>query len=141
MATPNPTFNPMATTNAFGLFSTTMSGLVQGVAHPDPATRFALAQGYLKSSEVLPMWGGVGIFENVPLSTGDQSRGGEVGRATGLRTYDTLILHAQRNARPQALAALRLNSFHCAPIQTLNRRNLRAKKNNSTGAPGGRQNL
>lgn len=74
------TINPMLTTNDLGSFSVESDGLVQGVAMDDPATRFALAAGYLKSDETLPMWGGVGIFEFIPLAlTGPL--GGQVGRA------------------------------------------------------------
>ncbi len=93
MTTPNPSINPYKTTNAAGLFSISESGLVQGVAHPDPATRYALAQGPLATTESLPMWGGVGIFENVPVA-GEGSNGGNVGRAsvltslTGFSVFD-----------------------------------------------------
>lgn len=62
-------FNPMATTNAGGLFGVTSNGFTQGVAHDDPASRFWLAQGYLASTETLPMWGGVAISESLPGST------------------------------------------------------------------------
>lgn len=62
------TLNPIVTTNARGSFGTTWAGLIQGTAFADPSTRNALAGGVLASTETLPMWGGVGISENVPAS-------------------------------------------------------------------------
>lgn len=81
--------NPAITTNAAGLFSVTENGLVQGTAFDDPATRFALAGGILDPTQTLPMWGGVGIYENLPLATAGASTasdtfGGYVGRATSI---------------------------------------------------------
>jgi len=60
---------PMQTTTALGSFSIQSEGLVQGVAYDDPAVRFFLAQGPLATTETIPMWGGVPIVENIPLST------------------------------------------------------------------------
>lgn len=58
--------DPNVTTTASGTFNITATGLIQGTAYPDPATRFALAGGLLATAETLPMWGGVGLFENIP---------------------------------------------------------------------------
>lgn len=78
-------FNPLLTTTAAGTFSVQSDGLVQGTAYDDPAVRNFLAGGLLASAETLPMWGGVGIFEDVAPSSGfDVSLGGQLGRATGL---------------------------------------------------------
>lgn len=60
-------FNPAATTNAAGLFVTTAHGSYPGVYVEDPATRYSLAGGVLASTETLPMWGGVGISEAIPV--------------------------------------------------------------------------
>lgn len=78
--------NPALTSNAAGSFGITWNGLVQGTAFPDPATRFALASGYLALSETLPMWGGVGITEGIPgaANTPSESLGGPITRATSL---------------------------------------------------------
>lgn len=62
----NITINPSLTSVAAGTFNTSSVGLVQGTAYPDPSTRFALAGGVLASTETVPMWGGVGIYEQVP---------------------------------------------------------------------------
>ena len=91
MAT-NISFNPMLTTTNIGGFSTQSNGLVQGVAMDDPAVRFFLAGGVLATTENLPMWGGVGIYANVPaLASSSTSVGAElgplVGRATTLTAY------------------------------------------------------
>lgn len=77
----------MATTTFAGGFSVTEDGFVQGVVMDDPAVRFALAGGILATSETVPMWGGVGIYANVPSLAANQplaSLGPQVGRATGL---------------------------------------------------------
>lgn len=81
--------NPGITTNAAGLFSVTEDGLVQGTMFDDPVARYALSGGVLDPTETLPMWGGVGVFEKVPLSTAGSSTasdtfGGYVGRATSV---------------------------------------------------------
>ena len=65
MTTPNLTFNPIVTTNAAGSFQIESTGYVQGTALDQPAVRFALSGGILATSETLPMWGGVGISENI----------------------------------------------------------------------------
>lgn len=66
MSSAGITINPNLTTSASGTFNIQSAGLIQGTAYPDPATRFALAGGLLASVETLPMWGGVGVFENIP---------------------------------------------------------------------------
>jgi hypothetical protein len=58
--------NPYVQTNAPGMFSIESDGLIVGTAYPDPAARFALSGGWLAQTETLPMFGGVGISENVP---------------------------------------------------------------------------
>jgi hypothetical protein len=57
---------PMATTNANGLFNTNSQGYTQGDAQDDPAVKFALAGGYLGSSVTTPVWGGMPITEEIP---------------------------------------------------------------------------
>ena len=64
--TANLTFNPTLTTSAPGTFGVTWDGLITGTAYPDPSTRFNLSSGVLLNSETIPMWGGVGIYEDVP---------------------------------------------------------------------------
>ena len=79
-------FNPfVVTVGNDGLFNTQSRGLRQGTAYPDPATRYALRQGLLDDTETLPMWGGVGIYENIPGASGgpNPTLGVIVGRATG----------------------------------------------------------
>ncbi len=82
-------FNPMLTTTNIGGFSTQSYGLVQGVAMDDPAVRYALAGGLLATNESYPMWGGVGVYANVPALAGNSTSVGPelgpiVGRATTL---------------------------------------------------------
>ena len=57
--------NPMATTNAKGLFSTNSNGFTQGDALDDPAVKFALAGGTLSTSATVPLWGGIPIAESI----------------------------------------------------------------------------
>lgn len=80
----NVSFNPVLTTNARGTFNISSFGYIQGIALDDPSVRNALAGGYLAEAETLPMWGGVGIYENIPLANRVQALGGAVGRATAL---------------------------------------------------------
>lgn len=76
-------FNPLITTNAQGSFNAQSTGYIQGTALDQPAIRNSLAGGVLASTETLPMWGGVGIFELIPGAAGTPSGvlGGQVGRA------------------------------------------------------------
>jgi hypothetical protein len=60
--------NPMATTNAKGLFSTNSNGFTVGDAQDDPAVKFALAGGVLSTQATSPIWGGVPIQEFVAAS-------------------------------------------------------------------------
>src|SRR5271170_7661398 len=82
----NISYNPQLTTVSSGLFNTQSGGLVQGTAFPDPAIRFKLASGLLATTETLPMWGGVGIFTDIPGVTGGPivPLGTIVGRATAI---------------------------------------------------------
>lgn len=76
--------NPTLTSNFAGGFSTQSYGLVQGIQQDDPAIRFALSGGILATTETLPMWGGVGIYANLPAAGSDTVLGRTVGRATTL---------------------------------------------------------
>lgn len=85
--TANVTFNPYIQTSANnGLFNAQSKGLRQGTAYPDPATRFRLRGCVLSVDETLPMWGGVGIYMDVPgVSGAPRAELGPVcGRATAL---------------------------------------------------------
>jgi hypothetical protein len=82
-------FNPYVTTNKAGLFTAVSDGYVQGIAQDDPVYRNWLVGGVLASTETLPMWGGVGIFENLnvaqlPLANDSNAVGNSVGRATNV---------------------------------------------------------
>lgn len=57
--------NPMATTNALGLFNTNSNGFTQGDAQDDPAVKFSLAGGTLTTAAIIPLWGGVPIVEGI----------------------------------------------------------------------------
>lgn len=85
--TASVTFQPYAQTagNA-GLFNVTSTGLRQGTAYADPSTRYRLRAGLLATTETLPMWGGVGVYANVPGGTSNPSYalGTIVGRAVSL---------------------------------------------------------
>ncbi len=88
------TLNPTQTYNAGGFFNIETTGFIQGTALDDPATRYRLAGGPLAATETLPMWGGVGIVENVPLGGLASSMGGTIKRAlttavlTGFSVFD-----------------------------------------------------
>lgn len=73
-----------------GLFNATSKGLRQGTAYADPSTRYRLRAGILAQSETLPMWGGVGIYADIPGSAStpttvpNTALGTVVGRALSL---------------------------------------------------------
>jgi hypothetical protein len=77
-------FNPMLTNSAAGLFLATTDGLVQGAVMDDPAARYQLAGGILALTETLPMWGGVGIQEDIPFNNNLTGLGPSLQRATTL---------------------------------------------------------
>lgn len=82
----NISYNPYITTVGQGLFQVQSKGFVQGDAMPDPVTRNARRTTQLDINETIPMWGGVGIYENVPGSAGgpNPTLGPIVGRANSL---------------------------------------------------------
>lgn len=81
-------FNPFVqTAGNNGLFNVTSNGLRQGTAYPDPSTRYRLRSGILAAAETLPMWGGVGVYADIPTygSTNPNTAvGSTVGRAVSL---------------------------------------------------------
>jgi hypothetical protein len=85
-------FNPILQTNAPSTFGVSWDGLTQGVAMPDPAVRFQLAGGTLDTAETVPVWGGVGISENVPANpvANIAGSGGRIAIATNLTGGATL---------------------------------------------------
>lgn len=113
--------NPMQTTNAAGSFGTSWNGLMQGTAFDDPASRNYLAGGLVASTETLPMWGGVGIYEHIPGPESNTSPnltlGGLIGRATALTGSKALAgfsvfnqAHAMLNT-PQSPVPVALNNM------------------------------
>jgi|SRR5579872_758483 len=79
--------NPYAQTGGnAGLFNATSTGLRQGTAYPDPSTRYRLRAGLLAQTETIAMWGGVGVYADVPGGSGNPSYalGAIVGRALSL---------------------------------------------------------
>lgn len=76
---------PLSTTVGQGLFADPSAyGLIQGHAQPDPSVYWALRTAILATSETVPMWGGVAIYEDIPGGTGApvSALGPIVGRAT-----------------------------------------------------------
>jgi len=65
----NISFNPMATTNATGLFNTNSNGYTQGDALDDPAIKFKLASGIYAAANTTPIWGGMPMTETVASIT------------------------------------------------------------------------
>lgn len=110
------TFNPVITTVASGGFSVQSQGFVQGMSMDDPATRFALASGVLATTETLPMWGGVGIVENIATSG---SAGGLITRATstaaitGFSTFDQAHnwVNTPQSPVPSAAGSMDVNFY------------------------------
>ena len=77
------TINPFVTTNSLGSFSVQSNGYIQGMSMSEPSIRNSLSGGNIAQSETLPMWGGVGIYENL---VSDSVTGPTIGRATSLAT-------------------------------------------------------
>jgi hypothetical protein len=80
-------FNPYGTSNAGGYFGVTSEGFVQGMFMDDPAIRYQLRAGPVALTETLPMFGGVGVFVNIPNAGTNGSGdvlGPMIGRATSL---------------------------------------------------------
>ena len=81
---------PSQTTAGQGLFNGASStGLIQGQAFPDPATRNALQSGIVSQTETLPFFGGLAITAAIsPISAGGpkQPLGPVLKRATSLAT-------------------------------------------------------
>lgn len=65
----NVPFNPYAITNVQDSFSVQSQGYWQGDVLDDPATRFQISAGVIKSTETLPMWGGLAVTESTPPAT------------------------------------------------------------------------
>lgn len=95
--------SPYITTNNAGSFHTYSDGLIQGMAMPDPAARFALSGGILASTETSPMWGGLPIVESIPAATSaqnTQSLGGSIARATAIAGITGFSVFDQNYAAP-----------------------------------------
>jgi hypothetical protein len=81
-----------------GLFNVKSDGIKQGTAYPDPSTQWRRRQGIVASTETLPMWGGVGVFANIPGTATPTSPaapsyalGTVTGRATALTGASKLV--------------------------------------------------
>jgi hypothetical protein len=108
--------NPYVQTNAAGSFVIESDGLIIGTAYPDPATRYALAHGWLATTETLPMWGGVAISESIPshaVSTNPRDELGSViarstalANITGFSVYDQDYAMVNTPQSPVPLADL-----------------------------------
>lgn len=81
-----PGYNPFIQTSAQGTFNVQSKGLVQGDVYPDPAIRNKRFGGVLSVNETLCMYGGVGIYIDIPGVAGGPAipLGPTVGRATAL---------------------------------------------------------
>lgn len=118
-------FNPQPTTVGQGLFTGKSStGLVQGTAYPDPAVRFQLRGGLISTTETNPMWGGMGIYQDIPGGQGNPNvaLGPIVGRATamtgskplaGFSVFDQAygMINWPQSPVPTALPGMQLMSY------------------------------
>lgn len=113
------TLNPVLTTTAPGTFSITLDGLMQGMAHDDPAVRYQLTGGMLDASETLPMWGGIPISEFIRPATMDNSLRATVKRATSTVNSNGISVFNQNHAMigsvssgvPQAAPGMLVNFY------------------------------
>lgn len=90
MATNNVQFNPIATTNAGGLFPLTSGGYIQGWQEADPAARYALRQGVLSASATQVMIPGSAITAAVNTNSGTQGQFQGSGSLGNVINYATI---------------------------------------------------
>lgn len=62
------TINPQQITNAAGTFTISSDGGMQGMFIDDPAIRNELVSGIVSPAQSTPLWGGMGITENLTTS-------------------------------------------------------------------------
>jgi hypothetical protein len=115
------TINPVITTNAAGTFSTTLDGMIQGMAMDDPAIRFALTGGQLAPTETLPMFGGIPIAEHLPPtgSLTEQALQNSISRATvaippsGISVFNQnhAMINSPQSPVPQADPGMLVNFY------------------------------
>ena len=115
----NP-FGAYTTTNAAGSFNIDSTGYVQGLSLDNPAARQFLNGGVLGPAETIPMWGAVGISENIPGATAspplpNKQLGSQIIRATtvtagvagsitGFSTFDQAYSMVNAPANPVPLS-------------------------------------
>lgn len=76
-------FNPYGTNQPQASFLEETQGYIVGLALDDPSSKNWLAAGYLKSTETIPMWGGVPVSEYVNLlGANAEGLGPQIARAT-----------------------------------------------------------
>lgn len=81
-------FNPYVITNVQDSFSVQSNGFWQGDLQADPAGRFQLAAGVIKSTVTDPIWGGMAISETTPPATpGNQYLGSLLAPATSATDF------------------------------------------------------
>lgn len=113
--------NPVITTNAAGTFTTSVDGLMQGMAMDDPAVRYQLDGGQLAADETLPMFGGIPIAEFLPPTgnTADRSLQNSIKRATatlaptGISVFNQnhAMINSPQSPVPQADAGMLVNFY------------------------------
>ena len=97
-------FNPYITTVAAGSFNVSSEGYVQGMLLDNPVELFKIAGGIVAAGEVLPMWGGIAITENIPsLANNVPSNvlGGAIQRATTVANITGFTVYNQAHAMVQ----------------------------------------
>jgi len=114
--------NPMAVSNAYGFFSTDTDGFIQGEYQFDPVARQYIAGGYLASTVVQPVWGGMAISENIPITGVAQAIGGSIVLASSVANLTGFTVSTQMSnaiivpgaapsvAAPQSVQFARLGS-------------------------------
>jgi len=120
-------FNPFVITNAQDSFSVQSQGYWQGDVLADPAQRFQIAAGVVASTETLPMWGGIAIFEATPPAnsalTGQASTIGRATAATNLAGFSTIAGSFAAPTTPQSTVPLQGTggSFNFVRLGSLSR--------------------
>lgn len=109
---PGITINPQQITNAAGTFYVKSDGGMQGMFLDDPAIRNELVSAVVSPAQSTPLWGGMGITENLPTAGTEAASIGSVlalatsaANLTGFTVFNQSLAMINSPQSPVPLAA------------------------------------
>lgn len=106
------TINPQQITNAAGTFYVSSDGGMQGMFLDDPAIRNELVSAVVSPAQSTPLWGGMGIVENLPTAGTEAASIGSVlalatsaANLTGFTVFNQSLAMINSPQSPVPLAA------------------------------------